>query len=148
MAEHRAEQIMDAIVANLTGLTTTGANIERGRVYDWEESALPALSLFMGDDVPVELEDQTYGYIDHNLQVLVDLHIKNITGVESTLNKIKKEVTVALMADVTQGLSFVIDTEEHGFLRPDLSERADQPSLQATGTFVVKYRRSRDDPSA
>ena len=50
MADHVRKQIRDAIVTLVTGLTTTGSNVFAGRTYALQDSELPALRVYTGDE--------------------------------------------------------------------------------------------------
>lgn len=148
MADHRAEQIADALVTKVTGLATTGANVFRGRVHEIPEASLPALCVYVGSDVPrSDGGSSSYRYIDGDLTVMVEAVAKASTGVDSTLIQIRKEVTIALQADVTQGLAFVMNTEE-GPATIDLNGDGDKPVGRMRMDWSIRYRRSRTDPSA
>lgn len=148
MADHRAEQIADAIVVKLTGLATTGANCFRGRVHELPDSSLPALCVYVGTDVPrSDGGSSSFRYIDGDLTVMVEAVVKASIGVDSTLIQIRKEVTIALQADVTQGLAFVMNTEE-GAASIDLNGDGDKPVGRMRMDWTLRYRRSRTDPSA
>lgn len=148
MADHRAEQIADAIVVKLTGLATTGTNCFRGRVHELPDSSLPALCVYVGADVPrSDGGSSSYRYIDGDLTVMVEAVVKASSGVDSTLIQIRKEVTIALQADVTQGLAFVMNTEE-GAATIDLNGDGDKPVGRLRMDWTFRYRRSRTDPSA
>jgi len=148
MADHKAEQIMDAVVAKLTGLATTGANITRGRVYNIEAQALPHLSIYRGENRPVADADQNMAFSDWILVINIEATVKSATTqIDKTLAQIEKEVTIALKADRTQGLAFVIDTMEAGSSEPNLDGDGDQPTGSMTMQFSFKYRRSITDPS-
>ena len=47
---HKAETIMAAVETLLTGLTTTGARVERNRVDELTDADLPGLTINMGAD--------------------------------------------------------------------------------------------------
>ena len=148
MTDHRAEQIMDAFETILTGLTTTGTNVKRDRVYNW--TTTPAISIFQGDDIPLPYEDRNYSIDDYQLSISIEMHVdeSNDTPVSQTLNQIRKEVIIAIQADPYLGLSsFVIDTEEGTAYRPTI-EHIDKVTATQVMDFTVKYRRSRTDPSA
>lgn len=148
MADHRAEQIADAIVVKLTGLATTGANCFRGRVHELPDTSLPALCVYVGTDVPrPDGGSSSFAFIDGDLTVLVEAVVKASTGVDSALMQIRKEVTVAMQSDVTQGLSFVMDTQE-GAATIDLNGDGDKPVGRLRMDWTFRYRRSRTDPSA
>jgi len=151
MADHRAEQVLAAFASAVTGLTTTGANVIRARVYPEQEADMPALSVFMGADVPPEPGDErdTYPYLDCVLQIIVRLHAQGASVVlDTTLNQIRKEVAVAIMADTSLGLSnVVVDAWEGEADQPDLSGEGKQRIASQDVTWYVKYRRSYTDPS-
>jgi len=153
MAAARAEQILAAIKTLLTGLTTTGANIQRGQIYIHEKAALPAIALMMGADVPA-LEYQT-GLIDWELTVIVEAttrtserYIAMDSGIDTRLNLIRKEVYAAMLADHTLGLAFVIDVSPGTAAEPILSGEGDMPIASQVSNFVISYRTSRADISA
>ena len=148
MADHRAEQIADAVVTKLTGLTTTGANCFRARVHELPESSLPALCVYVGNDVPrSDGGSSSFRFIDGDLTIMVEAVVKSSSGMDSTLLQIRKEATIALQADVTQGLAFVIDTQE-GPSSIDLAGEGDKPVGRLRMDWIIRYRRSRTDPSA
>lgn len=147
MANHRVEQIMVAFEAAIIGLTTTGTNVKRDRIYAW--TTTPAISLFQGDDVPVPYADRNYSIDDYELTIHVEMHVDeaNNIPVSQTLNQIRKEIIIAIQADPYLGLpSFVIDTEEGTAFRPSI-EHVDKVTATQVMDFTVKYRRSRTDPS-
>lgn len=149
MADHRAEQIVQAVIGKVTGLTTTGARVYRSRTADLQDVNVPSLVVSLGPDTPSNAGgSSSYRYIDGDLTVSIDAVVKETTDTlaEQKLNLIRKEVTIALMADYTQGLSFVMNTTE-GQAVPDL-ERADKVRGTMRMDFTFHYRRSRTDPSA
>ncbi|MEK9725756.1 MAG: hypothetical protein VW405_20050 [Rhodospirillaceae bacterium] len=149
MADHRAEQIVQAVITKVTGLTTTGSRVYRSRTADLADANLPALVVFMGPDQPrSDGGSSSFRYLDGDLTVAIEAVVKETsdTAAEQKLNLIRKEVAIALQADVTQGLSFVLNTTE-GTATPDL-ERSDKVRGSMRMDFVFHYRRSRTDPSA
>lgn len=134
----RAEEIMDAVVTAVTGLTTTTTNVRRARVYDW--NVTPSLSVYMGqDDVVNELVNDL---IDWEIIIIVESHVKAESNVDQTINTIRKEVHSALMADHTLGLNFVHDITPGPAGEPEL-EAGDQPIASQRIEFKVMYRTSR-----
>ena len=154
MADHLREQIMGALVTKLTGLTTTGANVFRLRLYPQESANLPSLNLLQGDEEIIE--DETYDFIDRVLTVTVEARVKSGTvQLDQTLNLIAKEVTVALAADITQGVTGLIKSEEGGTSQPEIAagdEAGDtgtnKPVALMEMTWLFYYRTTRADPSA
>ena len=148
MADHRAEQIVSAVVANVTGLTTTATRVYRGRVYPMQESEFPGLCVYLGDDSP-SVPRQNVAFIDSDLTVNIDAYVKSSSAqIDSLLMTIRKEVTIALMASRSQGLSFVHDTEEGQTSEPQLNGEGDKPVAVLRMPWMFRYRRSVTDPSA
>ena len=152
MADARAEQIMVAVKTAVTGLTTTGANVQRGQVYPHESNKLPALGVLMGPDVPA-VELQT-ALLDWELTVAIecavqaDIYNGSESGIETDLAQIRKEVHAALFADHTLGLSFVLDIEPGPAQQPQISGDGNFPIGSMVLNFVIHYRTSRTDISA
>lgn len=149
MADHRAEQIVDAVIGKVTGLTTTGARVYRSRTADLADANLPALVVSLGPDTPrSDGGSSSWSYIDGDLEIQIAGVVKETSdsAAEEKLNLIRKEVTIALMADYRQGLSFVMNTTE-GQAAPEL-ERSDKVRGTMRMAFTFHYRRSRTDPSA
>ena len=143
---HRAESIMDAVVAAVTGLTTTGANVNRARAYPLEVSGIPALLVWQGED-----STQTEMIGDEVISLL-EVHIDAVVRepsaqIDTTLNLIREEITVALMADYTLGLVYVAGIMEQSADEPELSGDGDSPIAQMRTNWDVQYQRSRTDPS-
>lgn len=150
MADHLREQILDAIVTNLTGLATTGADVHRLRFYPQEDTALPSLNVLQGQDIPVDDEDPAavYHYVDSRLTVFVEARAQATAGqVDQTLNQVSKEVVIALKADITQGVSEVINTVQGPTDEPEASDDGSRKTAMMEMTWYVDYRTSRTDPS-
>lgn len=147
MADHRAEQILDAVTTLVTGLTTTGANVQRDQVDP--VAAVPALSVEMGGDEPLEGSDRNIAYIDSLLNVQIVVYVKNSTGLSTQLNLIRKEVHIAMYADRQLGLSsIVINTTYAGTSEVTKSRALDKDTAMQTIDYLVHYRHSLTDPSA
>lgn len=153
MADARTEQILAAVKTALTGLATTGANVERGRIYPHQVEKLPALSIMMGADVPAA--ELMTGLVDWDFSFMVEAAVRVApdytdleSGVETELNQVRKEVHIALFADTTLGLSFVHDIIPGPVDQPQLHDEGDAPHGSLAMQFTVRYRSSRADISA
>ncbi len=147
MADHREEQILARVTTLVTGLVTTGANVDRGRVEEIPTDKLPALRVTGSDDTIVD--PWTPALVDSDLDVSVFAHVHDsVANVETKLIQIRKEVTIALLADHTLGLAFVEAIIEVGARKPTLSGDLAKPAAAREILFKVRYRRSRLDPSA
>lgn len=142
--DHRAKQIFTALTSALTGLTTTGNNIEQSRV--WAVHQVPALTVRLG---PM-LTQETVGQLtDQNLTILVDIHVKaKQESIDDDVLLIHQEIWQAIMANYTLGLPFVIDTTMTELSEPVLSGDTERPGAKATLTIEVKFRHSLLDPGA
>ena len=139
---HRAETVMVAFTTAVTGLTTTGANVERDRAYDLGASKAAALSVFMGGDDPLSDDQQSHPYLDSWLTINIDAYVKQAStaAVSTTLNKIRAEITAAIMGDYTLGQAFVLDVSEDGADPPEIGI-GETPVARQRITWRFKYRR-------
>ncbi len=145
MADLHAEQIMVAAKSAITGLTTTGSNVERGRTRP--ATGDDALSVYMGNDSPVM--DLGPGLMDWDLEVIIEAHTRSSTEqIDSRLNQVRKEVHLAMMADHTLGLAFVIDVMPGPANEPELDAENNKPAGSQRIVYTVRYRASRNDLSA
>lgn len=147
MADHREEQILAAVQTLVTGLALTGANVDRGRAEEIPSDKLPALRVTGGDD---NITDPwAHSLLDSELDVSVFAHaLDSATNIETLLISIRKNVTIALMANQTLGLAFVHSIVELGARRPNMAGELAKPAGAREFIYRVKYRRSRTDPSA
>ena len=136
---------MAAVLSTLTGLTTTGTRVERTRVRTVETA--PALTIEMGGD-DVNEEQSAYPNIARELNVKIIAHVKKNSAMDTQLNLIRQEVYVALMADTTQGQTFVTDTFLISDDEPEFTGDADQIVGRQQMNFVIQYRHSWTDPGA
>lgn len=142
---HRAETIMQAVVTAVTGLATTGTNVERSRVRTIE--TLPALTVMQGND-DFMLDRSSWDRKERDLEVQIDIHVKNNTNPDSDLNQIRAEVYAAIAADWQLGQTFVIDVEARGDDEPEFSGDGEKITARQRMNFVVKYRHSWDSAEA
>ena len=148
MADHKAEQILDAFTTAVTGLATTGANVERDKVYNLDDAITAGLSVEMGSDIKRDDETQGWELVMYTLSVVINIYVKqsSSTPLSQTLNQIRKEIVVALQAAPTLGLSFVQDTIEGSALEP-VNGPGEKPMSMQRFEWAVVYQRSRTDPS-
>lgn len=144
---HRAETIMEAVRTAVTGLATTGLNAFRGRSYDLGPGLVPALLVYMGEDEILEAHtpDRLRSVLTVNLDAVV---AETATQVETALNQIRAEATVALAADHTLGLANIVELiEEIGAEEPEISGEGDRPTARQRLVWKVTYDRGRADPA-
>jgi hypothetical protein len=142
---HRAEQIIDAVVAKLAAAGIAAAK-QRTLSYD-PDMELPAVSVRMGADQPLEAQNLTF--IDSLLAVVV-VTIDAAATESDTIAKLMALRTsshVALMADQTQGLNFVSDTRYGGASAPELETVGEKVAGRLETTWQIPYRMEIADPS-
>jgi len=140
---HVRKQIRDAIVTALTGLTTTGSNVFRSRIYPLESSKLPGLCIFTRSEA-VEFDTLTISRsINRVLDVSVEAYVSATTDYDNTLDTIAVEVEEALAADVTLG-GLSKDMQTTAF-EVDFSGDGEQPVAVGRFTVTVQYRTAEND---
>lgn len=133
-----SESILVAVTTKLTGLAQTGTRVERGRVYP--VSALPALTVNMGAEQAVD--DRNLAFQDEFLDIEILAYVQDNTGVDTALNQVVAEVYAAMMADRTQGLAYVLDTEWQGRDAPSRTDDLEKKTAQQAMIFRIHYRHS------
>ena len=151
---HRREQAMAQIKVLLTGLTTTGDRIFRGRTLPLDrDKELPCWLLYMGADIP---EDQhTPNDLIINLNVHLDAMVAAAEDVETILNQMDLEATQKLLdkdgapPDYQIGLTdFVQQIRWLGSDEPEPEYTGDRAMMRQRSLWQVTYERSRTDPSS
>jgi hypothetical protein len=140
---HVRKSIRDNIVTTLNGLTTTGSNIYRTRVYPLAESKLPGLAIYT--------RDETTGYDTiglprtqiRNLTVAVEIYVKGTSNYDDTLDIICTEIEEALYTDLTRGGN-AKDTNIIS-MDAEFSGEGDQPVARATLTLAITYATKEND---
>lgn len=142
---HRAESAVVAVAGKVANLATTGARVYRGRVYP--VTAFPCLLIYQGPERIAQR--QLSDFVDAELMVYIEARVQSAADtLETQLNAIREEITVALMADYKQGTGFIIDTIEGDTDAPELSGEGDQPIGTLRTTWRLYYRRTRTNPGA
>jgi len=138
---HRAESILQTLQTTLTGLTSTGQQVARGRVFNVDTASLPALSIQMGPEQQLG-DAQSFNRVTRELLVSVEIHARATAGLEAALNQIKAEVYAAIMADHTLGLSYVVQAEWREDSAPDFSDEFEQATARVYSTWAIFYQHS------
>lgn len=144
---HRAEQIVDALVALMP---STGAAFKhRVLTVSDDEQEMPAQSVRLGDDQPLDEDGASnLAFLDSLLSIEIQLLVKeiDIETVITRLMDLRTAVHIALMADRSLGLAFVIDTRYGGANAPEV-EIKDYFVGSLTTRWQVHYRQNVLDPS-
>ena len=136
MANHIVQQVIDAFATTVTGLTTTGANVFKDRVHNLAASQLPAIRIF---DDREEIANETIidlPYMQNRTIILtVEAVVKENTTLDATLNKIRKEIEVAIAGNSKLGGICKL----HCSLQRAEKQRDGDSEVQ-TGKLVMSWR--------
>lgn len=100
---HVRKQIRDSVVTAVTGLTTTGANVYRTRVYPLASGKLPGLAVYTNAETSTNETVTIPRTKSRLLEMVVEGYVSGTTNLDNTLDTIAVEVEEALTADVTRG---------------------------------------------
>lgn len=131
---HVRKQIRDNIETTLTGLSTTGSNVYRSRVYPIADDKLPGILIYT-DSEEVETVSITPPRTQlRSLTVRVEVFVKALSNFDDEIDTIAEEIEAALAADATRG-GLAKDTTITGF-DAEFSGDGDQP----VGTGRISIR--------
>lgn len=140
---HVRQQIRDAIVTALTGLTTTGSNVFRSRIYPLEKAKLPGLCIYTRSET-TEFDTLTISRsVQRELEVAVEAYVSATANYDNTLDTIAVQVEEALTADVTLG-GLSKDMQVTGF-EAEFAGDGEQPVAVGRFTVAVQYRTAEND---
>lgn len=140
---HVRKQIRDAVITAVTGLTTTGSNVFRSRIYPLEQTKLPGLCVFTRSET-VDFDTLTIARsVSRVLDVIIEGYVSATANYDDTLDQIAVEVEEALAADVTLG-GLAKDTQVTAF-EADFSGDGEQPVAVGRFTVTVQYRTAEND---
>lgn len=134
---HVRKQIRDHVAVTVTGLTTTGGNVYKTRVYPLADSKLPGLAIFTNSE---EIELSTISPPRTQMRTLtvrIEAFVKGVSNFDDQLDTISEEVEEALAADITRG-GLAQDTRVTGF-EADFSGEGDQPVAVGRFNVLVDY---------
>ncbi len=137
MANHIRQQIRERIGTTLTGLSTTGSNVYQSRVYNLEDSTLPALIIYTKNEDSQLLEMGSTRTLQRDLSLVVEAYVKANNNYDDTIDTISKEVEAAMAADVTHNSlardTFLSSTEIN------YNGEGDQPIAVMSLVYNVTY---------
>lgn len=140
---HLRNQIRDAVVSRLTGLSTTGSNVFRSRIYPLENNKLPGLCIFTKSEATTFDTLTRPRSISRVLEIGVEAYVKAISNYDNTLDTIAVEVEEAIASDVTFS-NLAKDTQVTSF-EADFSGDGEQPVAIGRFTIEVNYRTLEND---
>ena len=100
MAFHLRRQIRNRVATTLTGLTTTGSNVFQSRVYPMETGGLPGLCIYTNDESVDIASIGATRTLFRELNLMVEGYASAGSSLENTLDKIGKEIEVAMSGDI------------------------------------------------
>lgn len=149
---HRAQQIVDAMVANISASTSLNAPVFTNRSFSLQEASdeMPCVTVNYGADQPFDpLGASNLSFLDSLIEVstVAFVSANDEPAAMAALMAMRAAVHVALMADVTQGLAFVINTRYGGAVEPALDSTTQQVLASLKSSWFVHYRMNVLDPS-
>lgn len=145
MSDHMREQAAVAILAATSSLTTTAANVFRGRVAPFQRTELPGGNV---STLGERIEPRTFPRPrtqERRLQVDWVAHVRKVDGAETQLNQIFKEVETAL-ADPAVVASFGAKAITLLHIEAPIEVQNETPYLAASMNFEVWYITSENAP--
>ena len=137
MENHIRQQIRERVGTVLNGLTTTGSNVFETRVYPLENTKLPALVIYTKDETSEPLVISTDRVMSRELELIVEIYVKQTSNFDDEVDKICKEVEIAISADTTiNGLA------KDCFLQStsiEYNTEGEKPLAFASLTFLTNY---------
>jgi hypothetical protein len=137
MANHIRQQIRERAGTVLTGLTTTGSNVFETRIYPLENTNLPALVIYTKNETSEPLVISTNRLMSRELELIVEVYVKQTSNFDDQVDKICKEVEVAISADTTLN-----NLAKDCFLQSteiEYNTEGEQPLSYAVLTFLTNY---------
>lgn len=146
---HRADQVLNAIVTAITAaVQPTGVKVfaHRRLTLLADQDELPAISVDFGEDNPAQ--ELTGGYFDSLLscQITAVAVAREEADLKTELLDLRRRIHVALMADRTLGLSFVVNTHYGGTEAPQIDASVDPIVGELVSVWNVYYRMNIADP--
>ena len=137
----KVESVLDA------GLTAT---VYRGRVDPLEYSQLPAVAIFQGAEEPIgEQGRMNMSYMDQFLEVRTQVADKSTAlNIETSLNELRRQVHLLLMAENALSLAYVIDIIPNGVDEPVIDGSAEKYTGTMVLNWIVYYRHQHADAGA
>ena len=88
MANHIRQQIRERVATTLAGLSTTGSNVFQSRVFNLEESKLPAIIIYTKSEAGELLEMGSTRTLQRTLSLVVEAYVKAISNFDDTIDTI------------------------------------------------------------
>ena len=136
MADHLHKQIRAALVAKLTGLTTSAARVYANRLHPLAEANLPGLRIYLDSEAAEHLTADAPAVQERRPAVVVECCARHGSTLDDVLDLMSKEVEIALAA----GITVATRTLELDYTGMDLQdEQLDKPVGVKRMTFALQY---------
>ena len=140
---HVRKQIRDNVVTTLTGLTTTGTNVYRTRIYPLASGKLPGLAIYTSSETSSNETVTIPRTKSRVVEMVVEGYVSGTTNLDNTLDQIAVEVEEALETDPTRG-GLAKDTELTG-TETELVGEGEKVAGVIRLTFQITYMTREDD---
>jgi hypothetical protein len=140
---HIRQRIRDEIFSTVTGLSITGDNVFKSRIYPLDSETVPGLIVFTGNEDIDSEEGRVARVQNRNLEVIITGKDKLTSGLDDRLDAIAEEVeTSVLSANYT-----TIQTIDLLSIESDIEQGAEKPTGEITLTFSVHYLTRDGEPN-
>lgn len=146
MPDHVRKQVRAAAVSDLTGLSTTGANVFNARVKPIREQDMPCLNVFLLDE---NSDWDAQGTMVRTGDLVIEGRTQGGDDLFDLLDTIASEVETAIYAETPAlaGLLHNVGTPRTQLELQDTQHGADRRTGIIRILFPVQYRTSQSDPT-
>lgn len=100
---HVRQQIREAVKGLLTGLTTTGDNVEVSRIWPETDANLPGLKIYTQNENSERMTMGSNPRIDRECELVIEARVKQPAALDGQLDKIAAEVEARMAGDSKLG---------------------------------------------
>lgn len=132
---HAKTALRNAFYSSLIGLTTTEDRVFKSRVHSLQDTDLPGLCVYTGDEYIDEEEGKVEGIQHRSLEIKITCTDKLVAGLDDNLDVMEAEVEAAIFATNVPGC-FALDllgTEQ------EITDGVETPVGKSTMTWRVQY---------
>lgn len=134
---HIRQQIRDRIIADVTGLATTGANVYDSKLYNILQGELPALAVYTQNESSEISTIAPNVTLDRELEVIIECYAEANENIENTLDTIASEVENSLGTDLS--LNNLAITQFLSSTDIDFTSEGEKPLGICKLTYNVRY---------
>jgi hypothetical protein len=141
---HARDQIRDAVLAAVTGLTTTKKNAFASRVHPVNDNDLPCVLVFTREETSEPITMAQPRTMQSTLTVMVEGYVKLTNGYDDKLDKISVEVTKAIYNSTS--LRAVVRDIFLSNTAITLIGDVEKPVAVVSMSFTAEYQTKENDP--